>query len=65
MKRAEALAAIKAAGATGDAQAFTRIYVEHRIRYAVAMAAYREGVAFARFVNTKRECVNGNKVSMT
>jgi hypothetical protein len=65
MKRAEVLAAIKAAGATGDAQAFARLYVEHRIRYAVALAAYREGAAFARFVNARRQSGDESKVSIT
>lgn len=50
MTRKKALAAIKVAGAQGDQQAFLRLYVEHRISYAVAKQAYAEGARFARFV---------------
>ena len=49
LSRKAALAAIKAAGATNDQQTFTRIYVENRISYEVAIAAFREGKSFAKF----------------
>jgi len=54
VKRAAALAAIRAAGATGDQQAMLRLYVENRISYDAAIAAYCEGSAWRK---------NGQKVS--
>lgn len=50
MTRAQALACIKAAGAQGDKAAFTRLYIENRIAYAVAIAAYRDGERFGDFI---------------
>lgn len=50
MTRKDALQAIKGAGARGDQQAFMRLYVENRVAYPAALAAYRDGVRFAKFV---------------
>ncbi len=50
MKRAAALAAIKAAGARNDQAALVRLYTENRISYAAAMEQFRAGQRFARFV---------------
>jgi len=50
MKRADAIKAIKAAGAIGDQESFLRLYTENRISYPVAIEAYREGVKFGKFI---------------
>ena len=50
LTRKRLLAAIKAAGSQGDQATFTRLCVENRISYPVAMTAYRAGASFARFV---------------
>jgi hypothetical protein len=57
MTRKQALTCIKAAGAQNDQAAFVRLYVENRISYAVAMAAYREGEKFGAFI-AKRDAIN-------
>ena len=48
MKRIEAIAAIKAAGIVGDEAALLRLYMENRVSYTVALAAYREGAKIGR-----------------
>ncbi|RVT96286.1 hypothetical protein EOD42_14340 [Rhodovarius crocodyli] len=53
MKRADALNAIRAAGAQGDQQAFMRLYVENRVSKSAADAAWREGQNLARFVKQR------------
>lgn len=50
LTRKQLLAALKAAGATADTKAFTRLYVENRIGLHAAQAAYSEGVKLAAFV---------------
>jgi hypothetical protein len=50
MTRKQALAAIKGAGASNDQQTMLRLYVENRISYAVAMAAFRDGQRFGAWV---------------
>ncbi|SEG64659.1 hypothetical protein [Bosea lathyri] len=51
--REKILRAMRAAGATGDKQTFTRLYVSNRISLAAANAEWRAGVAFARFVERR------------
>lgn len=48
MSRARALDAIKGAGAEGNQPLFLRLYIENRISYPVALAAYRSGIAWAK-----------------
>lgn len=50
MTRKQALQAIKGAGASNDQRAFARLYVENRISYSVAIAEFRAGQHFARFI---------------
>lgn len=51
MKRADALTYLTIAGFHGDRAAFTRLYIENRISYGVAKAAYEQGrAALARGV---------------
>jgi hypothetical protein len=49
MKRADLIACLKHAGATGDKKTFTRLYCENRISRAVADKAWSDGVAFGKF----------------
>lgn len=62
-KRELALRTLRAAGAQGDRQLWTRVYVENRISLPVAQAAWREGVRFAESIaardNTKGGAENG------
>lgn len=53
MTRKQAIACLKAAGATNDSKAWTRLYVENRISYAMAKQAWADGQALARFVATR------------
>lgn len=50
MKRAAALAAIRAAGTTNDQTAFLRLYTENRISFPVAKKEFDAGRRFAEFV---------------
>jgi hypothetical protein len=50
MTRKQALACLKAAGATDDRKTWLRVYVENRISFTVANQQWRDGQAFARFV---------------
>lgn len=45
MKRADAIAWIRIAGYHDDRAAFTRLYVENRVSYKAAQAAYANGRA--------------------
>lgn len=58
MKRADVLTYLTIAGFHGDRAAFTRLYVENRISYGVAKAAYEQGrAALARGVKcTCHDC---------
>ena len=47
MTRKQILAAIKAAGATGNRAAFLRLYTENRVSLSAARAAYDDGSRFA------------------
>lgn len=50
MTRKQTLACLKAAGAQNDRQAWTRLYIENRVSFSVAMQQWRDGQAFARFI---------------
>jgi len=50
MTRKQVLASLKAAGATNDRQAWTRLYVENRVSLQVANQQWRDGRAWAEFV---------------
>jgi hypothetical protein len=50
MKRADLIRTLKGCGASGDRATFTRLYIEHRISLSVANQAWRDGVAFGRFI---------------
>jgi hypothetical protein len=59
VKRADALIVLAAAGYHADTRSFVRVYVENRIGYAAAQAAWRRGMA-ARAAGVKclcRDCV--------
>lgn len=58
MTRKQILACLKAAGATNDRQAWTRIYVENRVSFTVATQQWRDGQRFAEFVRYRDERVN-------
>lgn len=47
------LAAMKACGAQGDKATFTRLYIESRISREIADKAWRDGVAFAKFIKER------------
>ena len=49
MTRKQALQAIRAAGAEGDKAKLVRLYVENRISYSAALAAYAEGARLRIF----------------
>jgi hypothetical protein len=51
-KRERALKTIFGAGTTGDQALFIRTYVEARISYSVAIAEFRKGAQFAKFIAT-------------
>lgn len=53
MKRADVLAAIKAAGTRNDHQAYARLYCENRVSYEAAKAAFTEGQRWAAFVRKR------------
>jgi hypothetical protein len=53
MTRKQALAAIKAAGASGDQKAFLRLYVENRVALHAAQEAFEEGKRFAAWIKTR------------
>lgn len=54
-RRQWVLNALKAAGASNDRQAWTRLYVENRVSYTTAMAKWQEGVKFAAWVKARDE----------
>lgn len=58
MTRKQALACMKAAGAKGDSATFTRLYVENRVSYAAAQAAWRDGVKFGAFIKARDALVD-------
>ncbi len=55
--RDKILRAMRAAGAAGDRQTFTRLYVENRISLEAANAEWRAGAALARFVKQRDEAI--------
>lgn len=54
MKRTDLIRALTGCGAEDDRATWTRLYVSNRISLEVANKAWRDGVAFRRFVE-KRE----------
>lgn len=57
MTRKQLLACLKAAGATNDKQAWTRLYVENRVSFQVANQQWRDGQAWAKFIAYRNERV--------
>lgn len=53
LTREKALAAMRAAGAGNDKQAFTRLYVENRIALKAANAAWVDGARFRAFCDRR------------
>ena len=51
--RQKIMRAMKAAGASNDKQAFTRLYIENRISLQAANEAWREGRKLAAFVEKR------------
>ena len=47
------LQALRGAGASGDQPLFLRLYAENRISYPRAIAAYRDGVSFAKCLEAR------------
>ena len=60
MKHKDALAWIRIAGFHDDKRAFTRLYVENRISFAVAQERFRAG-AEARAAGVKCTCRDCNE----
>ncbi|HEV2155428.1 hypothetical protein [Bradyrhizobium sp.] len=58
MTRKQILAALKAAGAANDRQAWTRLYVENRVSLVAANQQWREGQAWAEFIKYRNERVD-------
>jgi hypothetical protein len=63
MKRQDALGWLRIAGYHGDQAQFTRIYVENRVSYPVAIGQYREG-ARLKAVGMKCSCSECKRTEM-